>query len=142
MGFIRSCYIRKNTHELRERLKSIGLRFPRGPYQPEQYPALMAMNGIVYKSYLIKPTRFYNTPDCGTNEEVFVAIASIRDDSDKYQWFICMEDGFDLDIEPIKAGEWRYNDEYDKLPRRLRKSWRKANINEIFEHFKEELSDE
>lgn len=141
MGFIRSCYIRKNTPELRERLKPLGLSYIKRTKYVE-FPALMIMKGIVYPAYLIKPTKFYNVPDCGTNEEAFVAIASIRDDSDKYQWFICMQDGLDLDIEPIKAGEWRYNDQYDKLPRRLRSVWRKANINDIFEHFKEEQNDE
>ena len=26
--------------------------------------------------------------DCGTNEELFLAIAALRDDTDKYQWFV------------------------------------------------------
>ena len=137
MGFIRSCYVRKNTPELRDKLKSLGLLMPKGNNNFDDFPALMVMNGIIYPAYLIKPTRFYNVPDCDTNEEAFVAIASIRNDSDKYQWFICMQDGLDLDIEPIKAGEWRFNAKYDILPRRLRKVWKKANINEILEHFKE-----
>ena len=136
------CYIKKNTPELRKRLKSIGLIFEKGHKNHSVFPALMVMNGIIYPAYLTKHTKFYNVTDCGTNEEAFVAIASIRDDSDKHQWFICKEDGLDLDIEPIEAGEWRFNPKYDQLPRRLRKAWKKANINEILEHFKEEQIDE
>ena len=29
-----------------------------------------------------------NSIDCGTNEELFLAIAALRDDNDKYQWFV------------------------------------------------------
>lgn len=138
MGFIRSCYIRKNTPELRSKLASLGLMLQNKKIKYEEFPALMVMNGIIYPAYLIKPSRFYNVTDCGTNEEAFIAIASIRDDTDKNQWFISLKDCFDLDIEPMKAGDWRFNPKYDKLPRRLRKIWKRATLKEIIEHFKSE----
>ena len=30
--------------------------------------------------------------DCGTNEELFIAIAALRDNSDKYQYFVTEEE--------------------------------------------------
>ena len=41
--------------------------------------------------------------DCGTNEELFLAIAALRDDTDKLQWFISPE------------GAWVYNKDCDSI---------------------------
>lgn len=31
--------------------------------------------------------------DCGTNEKLFLALSALREDSDRYQWFVNMETG-------------------------------------------------
>lgn len=62
--------------------------------------------------------------DCGTNEELFLAIAALRDDTDKYQWFI------------PPAGAWVYNKGYESILE-VSLKWRKATVNELIEHFKE-----
>ncbi len=69
--------------------------------------------------------------DCGMNEELFLAIAALRDDTDKYQWFTdgdkwiqCSEIRF--------STYWAYNDvdiNTDTI--------HKATVNELVEHFKE-----
>ena len=69
--------------------------------------------------------------DCGTNEELFLAIASLRDDTDKYQWFT---DGDKWIMCPeIKFSTyWAYNDidvNTDTI--------HKATVKELIEHFKE-----
>ena len=43
-----------------------------------------------------------DTIDCGTNEDLFFALAALRDDTDINQWFI-------MDVSPylnIESGEW------------------------------------
>lgn len=139
MGFIRSCYIKKNTKELRKKLVDIGMRSNGVHFHPRSYTTLLVFDGIYFPIHPSKErSRYGNSVDCGMNEDMFLAIAAIRDDSDRYQWFICLEDSLNLDIEPVEKGSWQFNDRYDKLPRRLRKVWKKANIKEIVEHFKSE----
>lgn len=69
--------------------------------------------------------------DCGMNEELFLAIAALRDDTDKYQWFT---DGDKWILCPeIKFSTyWAYNDvdiNTDTI--------HKATVNELIEHFKD-----
>lgn len=76
--------------------------------------------------------------DCGTNEELFLALAALRDDTDKDQWFT---DGTDWAIwredssfrgKPIAGFEFHYlpsNTNYNK--------YHKATAEEIIEFFKE-----
>lgn len=58
--------------------------------------------------------------DCRANEELFLAIAALRDDTDKYQWFT------DGDLW-FKCG-----DEVCNEGRKIHK----ATVNELIEHFK------
>lgn len=60
--------------------------------------------------------------DCGTNEDLFLALAALRDDTDKFQWFISPE------------GIWAYNTNNDSIS--VSPKWRKATVNELIEHFK------
>ncbi len=68
--------------------------------------------------------------DCGTNEELFLAIASLRNDTDKNQWFT---DGDKWILCPeIKFSTyWTYNDVYINTD-----TVHKATVNELIEHFK------
>lgn len=63
--------------------------------------------------------------DCGTNEELFLAIAALRDNTDKFQWFISPE------------GIWVYNKDNDSILE-VSLKWRKATVDELIEHFKTE----
>lgn len=137
MGFTTSCFIRKNTPELRKKLEELGYF----NYSPQwtnncsiiwayQYP----MKGFDTPNYVIADS--FDIPfskhsalcgkfvDCGTNEELFLAIAALRDDTDKYQWFI------------PPAGAWVYNKGYESILE-VSLKWRKATVNELIEHFKE-----
>ena len=58
--------------------------------------------------------------DCGTNEELFLALAALRNDTDKYQWFT------DGDLW-FKCG-----DEVCNEGRKIHK----ATVDELIEHFK------
>lgn len=68
--------------------------------------------------------------DCGTNEELFLAIAALRDDIDKFQWFT---DGDKWILCPaIKFSTyWVYNDIDVNID-----TVHKATVDELIEHFK------
>lgn len=77
-----------------------------------------------YDASVLRPIFKAGRIDCGTNEELFLAIAALRDDTDKYQWFI------------PPAGAWVYNKGYESILE-VSLKWRKATVNELIEHFKE-----
>ena len=141
--FIQSAFIRKNSPYLQEKLKEMG-------YKTD---SISVNNGCIATSsthgsfVVIDESRFDsinphvtwnngNRIDCGTNEELFIAIASLRNDSDKNQWFICQEEYISTHtMELVKVGTWQMNTQYDKLTYGLKHLWRKASVQELIEHF-------
>ena len=146
MGFTTPCFIRKNTQELRKKLEELGYEIlnsgnttldehnydGKGSHKSiEEGKAIITsygnLYGVIYNvDTVTKKGRIY----CGTNEELFLAIAALRDDTDKYQWFT---DG-DLWIMCPKikfSTYWVYNDidvNTDTI--------HKATVDELIEHFK------
>lgn len=130
MGFTTPCFIHKNTQELRRGLEELGYSHGKPKYYADddnKYDFIMCHNGIFFllsqKNHVIRnghPLKKYGSIDCGTNEELFLAIAALRDDTDKYQWFT------DGDL-------WfKYDDEVCNEGRKIHK----ASVNELIEHFK------
>lgn len=92
--FSQNCFIKKNTPELRERLKSIGYSLNHG----KVWGAYLCC----FRTYDTNEDKFVASPkydldnmpeykkaiDCGINESLFIAIASLRDNTDKGQWFV------------------------------------------------------
>lgn len=65
--------------------------------------------------------------DCGTNEELFLAIAALRDDTDENQWFT---DGYHWEICPDEVAYINaWIDKYGFSPH-------KAIVEELIAHFK------
>lgn len=130
MGFTTPCFIHKNTQELRRGLEELGYSHGKPKYYADddnKYDFIMCHNGIFFllsqKNHVIRnghPLKKYGSIDCGTNEELFLAIAALRDDTDKYQWFT------DGDLW-FKCG-----DEVCNEGRKIHK----ATVNELIEHFK------
>lgn len=137
MGFTTPCFIRKNTQELRKKLGKLGYKKNSPNWTDDcniiwtyQYP----VKGFDTPNYVIADS--FDIPfdkhsclcgkfiDCGTNEGLFLAIAALRDDTDKFQWFISPE------------GVWVYNKDYDSILE-VSLKWHKATVNELIEHFKE-----
>jgi hypothetical protein len=85
MGFTTSCFIRKNSKELQNKLADIGYKFTCFP----SGDALITENerSLAYIEKLSNVPYYGIEEDCGTNEELFLAIAALRDDSVIYQWF-------------------------------------------------------
>lgn len=120
--FTQPCFIRKNTLELRKKLEELGYKYSGRDTESWGTSALYCFYGEYYEVYPAQPSRYHSIVDCGTNEELFLALAALRDDTNKNQWFT---DG--------KLWEKSNND----LPSHyMQLEWHKATIEEIVEHFK------
>lgn len=64
--------------------------------------------------------------DCNYNEELFLAIAAIRNDTDIYQWFISPQ------------GFFAFNDSHKDISKLPPLKWRKATVEELIEYFEED----
>jgi hypothetical protein len=124
MGFTTQCFIRKNTANIRNILKELG--YYCNPYLGwnNLFTCVFGVNSVYslddYDTNGLK--EIYGLIDCGTNEELFLAIAALRDDTDKNQWFT------DGDLW-FKCG-----DEVCNEGRKIHK----ATVDELIEHFKTE----
>ena len=135
MAFTQSCFIRKNTPELRKKLEELGYDY----YTPNGIKSdnIVASLGFIFDICSIDTIKqaFNNCIDCGTNEELFLALAALRDDTDYMQWFICddNESMFKVDKSDMSISKFipEYMDGWDVS------GARKATVEEIIEHFKD-----
>lgn len=86
MGFTTPCFIRKSTEELTEKVYKLGGRDGRSYWHCDYLTLLLAekqqftcLDDELGNSEMLIKKGFI---DCGTNEELFIAIASLRDDTD------------------------------------------------------------
>ena len=143
--FTKPCFIRKNTPELRKKLEELGYIPPFKIWYDENFAicTIHRDNGGEYVVFKIDDdferniAPSYPYIDCGTNEDLFLAIAALRDDTDKNQWFIY--DSMDCIIEKLRTVDWFICEEnsiedfafYDSLYLLCHK----ATVEEIIEHF-------
>lgn len=151
--FTNRCFIRKNTPELREKLETLGYRIcicckfkdniwlnnyindeldryeihglGEGTIEGSQEAAL---NLFLYENAAHKNPAI----DCSTNENLFLAIAALRDDKPDYQWFLWEHDG---EYHPEDPNSWK-----QYIPGEKWEEWwwfevRKATVDELIEHF-------
>lgn len=137
MGFTTPCFIRKNTDNIRNRLKEVGYKM----LSPIEYDNLECSDNWVND---IKSLNDCNGINCGFNEELFLAIAALRDDSNYMQWFITDS------ILSVSYSDSIGNDHYFTEPKGIMFFWdenwdnatiisgryHKATVNELIEHFK------
>lgn len=137
MGFTTPCFIRKNTDNIRNRLKELG--YYCNPYLG-WYNLCTCIFGIISVYSLddddINALKERDVlVDCGTNEELFLAIAALRDDTDNNQLFT------------NGKGDWGiYRDGSDGclsgmdfygMPNDFKiDNYHKATVDELIEHFK------
>lgn len=79
MAYIQPCFIHKNTKEIREYLRSLGYK----NIGASEYDNLGCDGGWINDS----PSCDHDGIDCGTNEELFKALASLQDTTDINQWY-------------------------------------------------------
>ena len=153
MGFIQPCFIRKNTPDLRKKLEELGYEpsFSMGKY-PEVYKNIAVCTFFENRYYGLSEKEARHSGDindaiknrglidCGDNEELFIALASLRDDTDMNQWFIY--NTINNTVGKFETIEWvlcKDNNICDYL------NWGncyeycyKATVEELIEHFKKE----
>jgi hypothetical protein len=132
MTFIQPCFIRKNTAELRRRLEEFGYKYSTvGGIKSNN---IVVSLGCIFDIYPVDTIKrgFNNCIDCGTNEELFLALVALRDDTDKNQYWICDKVSFSLGktYNPDDYLYYQYDEFFDK------QNWHKATVEEIIEHFK------
>ena len=123
--FTQQCFIRKNSESLRNELDKLGYASFR---RVNDLQYLMTFGKIgdfecFYDSLSEKFTNsLNNTIDCGINEELFLAIAALRDDSDIHQWI-------------TNGKEWWFNKTYELYTDGFTNGCHKATVEELIEHF-------
>ena len=141
MGFIQPCFIRKNTSELRKKLEELGYKpFGSVKYEWDTGWGLSTDNRLgEFESFdnnglenIIKceSPDYEDSIDCGTNEELFIALASMTDNEyGLTEYYIVTENCLHYE----KGSLHRYL----PLQSNIHPScYRKATVEELIEHFK------
>jgi len=148
MGFTTPCFIRKNTQELRRGLEELGY-FNDSPEWTNNCSIIWAyqypMKGFDTPVYVIADS--FDVPfdkhsalcgkfiDCGTNEELFLAIASLRDDTDNNQLFTNGKGDWGIYWDGSDGG--LFGMDFYGVPNDFNLSYyHKATVDELIEHFK------
>lgn len=137
MKFTTPCFIRKNTLELRKRLKELGYTFLPSVYNKQDIPIytlpyLQCGTERSISYYTVK-NGCIDGINCGTNEQLFLALAALRDDSDYMQWFVSERDDWQLSTTSTFKTNPKIIYHFKEL------KWHKATIEELIKHFKETL---
>ena len=137
--FTQKCFIRKNTPEIRKRLDEIGRAFIENGHgewrihvDNNEYlfcgDEQFCDDRIYY--YIGRVCKPIEGIDCGTNEELFFAVAALRDDSDKFQYFT-------NGVFWIKCSQLELKHELDNNYEEFCVAdFHKATVKELIEHFK------
>ena len=160
MAFIQPCFIKKISYELKDKLKKLGYKDV-GKVRYHGEPQYIYCNGSVfYESPCIIEERYNAFIDCDDNEDLFIALAALRDDSDYMQWFVSPKThtnrilgcfgqviGTDGHYKEIVGYEWhRHENKDNALTERLNSMIKmevedmnflphKATVEELIEHF-------
>ena len=121
--FTTSCFIRKCTPELKSKLEDIG--YHRRPIKEkyDKHKFLLVYRDGCYNSSTGNETGIEKYIDCGDNENLFLAIAALRDDSNEHQWY-------------TDGARWCLHNMEPKYDWMIDDSWHKATVYELIEHFK------
>ena len=124
--FTEKCFIRKYSQELVNKLVELGhnvIKFHEPRY-------IVCDKNEVYLTSILPDKDIDEYTDCDINEELFLAIASVRNDKPDYQWFVWDDDGV------------AYNKFKQYIPGEHWEEWwwfevHKASVEELIEYFKE-----
>lgn len=139
--FTQECFIRNNTKSLRYKLEKLGYKksvFFQGDL-PFIYVGDSNTLGAEYNEANYDAPILFHTNnskiDCGTNEELFLAIAALRDNSDYMQWFVSDATAYWLQHRPCFDDDPNKDNAYSVI---RKDKWHKATIEELIEHFRTE----
>lgn len=145
MGFTTPAFIRKNTPELRKKLEKLGYNHPTDVIEDERFCIATSPVNCNYHVILkgvfddTNPHHTWNCAgriDCGTNEELFIVIAALRDDTDNNQLFTNGKGYWGIYWDGHDGGLSGMN--FFGIPNDFDLSnYHKATVNELIEYFKE-----
>ena len=142
--FTTPCFIRKNTAELRKKLEELGYKLNNGKAWGRFLVTFRIEETNEWKYVASPEWDLQNNPDidvsidCGTNEDLFLALAALREDSDYMQFFT---DGTEF----ILCDRYDWIDMYSVLCSGLSNAkdrvkeldkFQKATTEKIIKHFK------
>ena len=144
MGFIQPCFIRKNTPELRKKLEELGYKpFGSVKYEWDTGWGLSTDNRLgEFESFdnngleniiRCESPDYEDSIDCGDNEELFIAIASMTDNEYGLCDYYIVTDDYNL--------HYKKGSIHRTLPLSSAihpSCYRKATVEEIIEYFKKE----
>lgn len=133
--FTTSCFIRKNTFAIRAELSKLGYENSIDNVVGDAIATSQitshytTISQKMYDDSNPHSTWSNNRIDCGDNEELFLALAALRDDKPDYQWFVWDDD------------EVAYNKFKQYIPNEPWEEWwwfevHKATVEELINHFK------
>lgn len=126
--FKQSCFIKRNTIELRQYLKKLGYKYG-GKASNFEQPYLYCYYDKFFECSVF-PSRYHGIINCAENEDLFKALAALQDDKPDYQWFVWEDDGvayekFKQYIPGEHWEEWWWFEVH------------KASVKELIEYFKD-----
>lgn len=144
-------FYQKNTQELRKKLEELGYKPSRLIFDNKKLCLATGLNKYTHITNEMfdskDPHITWNCAgriDCGTNEELFLAIAALRNDTNMFQWFIAesslsvsFDDAIGNDhyfVEP-KGSFFFWGIEYQNSTI-ISGNFRKATVDELIEYFK------
>lgn len=136
--FTTPCFIRKNTPELRKKLEELGYnRYPlwMADWSDDDSRYIYLVTDVRYYTYPQEPSKPKNGEyiNCGTNEELFLALASMTDDEHGLCDYYVVT--VDSNLRYAKGSIHRALPiSSDIHP----SCYRKATVEELIEHFKKE----
>lgn len=139
MAFSECCVIRRSNPSLWRQLVGLGIRQNRCVPKLEERTMANQMCVIVTNGtfFTMKQENVLEDAfDCGTNEDLFFALAVMRDDTDIHQWFIYDNRAWN-DDKPIRAWHRCKTDkiEDDLAQDQMYQDCEKASRMEIIAHF-------
>ncbi len=148
--FIQHCFIRKNTPELRKKLREIGYQGFKGcslnhDDESDNGECLFVSNGDeslidsfpIYQALDTRTCEYFNLSevvDCGTNEDLFLALAALNSENDYMQWFVTEEEQHWINLDryaPEGSVELCLVQHRNGIVKA-----HKASVQELIEHFK------
>lgn len=146
MGFTTPAFIRKNTPELRKKLEKLGYNHSTDVIEDERFCIATSPVNCNYHVILkevfddTNPHHTWNCAgriDCGTNEELFIVIAALRDDTDNNQLFTNGRGDWGIYRDNFKEGGLSGMNFFG-IPNDFDLSnYHKATVDELIEYFKE-----
>lgn len=135
--FTEVCFIKKNTPELRDKLDILGYKYAQSIIKNRD-EILFVNRGYYSNNFPYSANIIAEAIDCNGNEDLFLALAALRDDTDKNQWFVYD----DKDDNPDERQIFWFICEENKIEDDM---WHdqayldchKATVQELIQHFKD-----